>query len=191
MGRGEILMGGNTVSQQGYFQMADKTREDFRVHADGKVWFHTGDIGTVNADGCVSIIDRKKDLVKLSGGEYVSLGKVEAALKSVHGIGACIVFVRPDKDHCVVVVSQPERGWHSVGGKPEESNLVMAIQKELKGQGLVKFEIPTKAKVDDEIWTPENGLVTASIKVQRNPLRAHYNKGGGLLAQMDYQFPDA
>ena len=42
----------------------------------GLVWFRTGDIGQVHADGCFQIIDRKKDIVKLSAGEYVSLGKV-------------------------------------------------------------------------------------------------------------------
>jgi acyl-CoA synthetase (AMP-forming)/AMP-acid ligase II len=130
-------------------------------------------------------------LIKLSGGEYVSLGKVEAALKQVAGIGACVVFARPDKDHCVVVVSQPEKGWASVGGKPEVAELEKAIADKLRSMGLARFEIPTKARLDDAIWTPESGLVTASFKVQRNPLRAHYNKVGGLLEQMDYRFLDA
>uniref|UniRef100_A0A7I4B4W7 AMP-dependent synthetase/ligase domain-containing protein n=1 Tax=Physcomitrium patens TaxID=3218 RepID=A0A7I4B4W7_PHYPA len=43
-------------------------------------WFYTGDIGQFHGDGCVEIIDRKKDIVKLQAGEYVSLGKVEAVL---------------------------------------------------------------------------------------------------------------
>jgi long-chain acyl-CoA synthetase len=185
--RGEILIGGNTVSQQGYFKMPDKSREDFPVHADGKVWFHTGDIGVMNTNGTISIIDRKKDLIKLSGGEYVSLGKVEATLKQVSGIGAVVVFARADKDHCVAIVSQPERGWASVGGKPDEANLVQEIEKKLRSLSLAKFEIPTKVKVDDLVWTAENGLVTASQKVQRNPLRNNYNEPGGLLDQMDYR----
>merc|ERR1712080_536427 len=126
----------------------------------------------------------------LTGGEYVSLGKVEAALKQVPGIGACVVFAKPDKDHCVAVVSQPEKGWASVGGKPVEAELVKAIEQKLKAMGLARFEIPTKVAVDDVIWTPESGLVTASLKVQRNPLRTHYNGPGGHLEQMGYQFPD-
>jgi long-chain acyl-CoA synthetase len=40
-------------------------------------WFYTGDIGRFHEDGCVEIIDRKKDIVKLQHGEYVSLGKVQ------------------------------------------------------------------------------------------------------------------
>ena len=49
------------------------------------------------ADGVMKIIDRKKDLIKLSGGEYVSLGKVEAAMKQVVGVAACVVFCQSDK----------------------------------------------------------------------------------------------
>jgi len=189
--RGEILFAGNTVSQHGYFGMPDKSNEDFPVHSDGKKWFHTGDIGVMMPNGTLKIIDRKKDLIKLASGEYVSLGKVEACLKAVKGIAACCIFVRPDKDHCVAIVSQPERGWASVGGKPDEDKLVQDIASSLRSQGCAKFEIPTKVKVDDTIWTPDSGLVTASLKVQRNPIRNHYNGSGGLLAQMDYTFPDA
>jgi len=186
--RGEILLGGNSVSQRGYFKMPEKSAEDFPVHADGKVWFHTGDIGVMTETGAVKIIDRKKDLIKLAGGEYVSLGKVEAALKQVPGIGACVVFAQSDKDHCVCIVSQPEKGWHSVGGKPDETDLVKKIGESLRGQKLARFEIPTKVKVDETVWTPENGLTTASMKVQRNPLRKHYNEVGGLLDEMGYRF---
>merc|ERR1712113_254543 len=123
---------------------------------------HSGDIGVFDPKGVLRVVDRKKDLIKLSSGEHVSLGKVEAALKQVPGIGACVVFAQPDKDHCVCIVSQPERGWAAVGGKPDEDALVQDIGMMLKASGLAKFEIPTKARVDDEIWTAESGLVTAS-----------------------------
>ena len=47
-----------------------------KVDERGMRWFYTGDIGQFHADGCLEIIDRKKDIVKLQHGEYVSLGKV-------------------------------------------------------------------------------------------------------------------
>merc|ERR1712106_1077881 len=76
--RGEIIIGGNTVAK-GYFKNDQKTEEDF-YNEGGKRWFRTGDIGELFDDGTVRIIDRKKDLVKLQLGEYVSLGKVESQL---------------------------------------------------------------------------------------------------------------
>jgi long-chain acyl-CoA synthetase len=190
--RGEVLIGGTSVSQTGYFLMPEKSAEDFPRHAgDGEVWFHTGDIGVIMESGVVKIIDRKKDLIKLISGEFVSLGKVEAGMKNVPGIGSCIVFAQSDKEYCVAIISQPERGWASVGGKPDESKLPAMINEELRKQGMARFEIPTRVKVDEGVWTPETGLVTASFKVQRNMLRDHYNQPGGFLEQMEYQFPVA
>lgn len=187
--RGEILVSGNTIAQEGYFKMPEKSAEDFPVHKDGQKWFHTGDIGLMSPEGTLKIIDRKKDLIKLSGGEYVSLGKVENALKQVPGIAAVVVFAKSEKDFCVAIVTPPEGGWAKVGGEPKEEDLVKNAEKSLRGQGLARFEIPTKIRIDQNIWTPESGLVTASMKLQRNPLRDHYNQAGGLLEQMDYVFP--
>jgi long-chain acyl-CoA synthetase len=188
--RGEILVAGNNVTQHGYYKLPKETAEAFILHPDGKIWFHTGDIGVMEEDGVLKIVDRKKDLIKLQGGEYVSLGKVEANLKQVKGIGQCCVFAQSHQTFCVCIVSQPEKGWESVGGRPQEAVLVAEIESKMKELGLARFEIPTKVKVDDEIWTPESGLVTASFKVQRNTLRQFYNKPGGLLDQMGYRFPE-
>jgi len=190
--RGEVLASGGNIAQNGYYKLEKQTKSDFHVHAaDGKVWFHTGDIGVFTDLGTLRIVDRKKDLIKLSGGEYVSLGKVEAGLKLVPGIGAVVVFAQASKDHCVAIVSQPEKGWSSVGGKPEEKELVDSIAETLRKMGFARFEIPTKVQLDDHVWTPETGLVTASMKVQRNLLRTFYNEPGGLLDAMDYSFPSA
>ena len=59
----------------------EKTLEEF-YDEDGYRWFRTGDIGQVESDGVIRIVDRKKDLVKLQHGEYISYGKVEAILKT-------------------------------------------------------------------------------------------------------------
>ena len=72
--RGEIVIGGNHVAR-GYFNMPEKTEEDFYDGPEGYRWFKTGDVGQMLPDGSLKIVDRKKDLVKLQMGEYVSLGK--------------------------------------------------------------------------------------------------------------------
>merc|ERR1719427_2613928 len=61
--------------------MDQQTKESFFME-NGKRWFRSGDIGVIDKDGNLKIIDRKKDLVKLQLGEYVSLGKVESQLKT-------------------------------------------------------------------------------------------------------------
>ena len=91
---------------------------------------------------------------------------------------------------CVCIVSQPEKGWASLGfpdGAPTKEELLAAIDPTLRKLGVARHEIPKDVRVDDEIWTPESGLVTASLKVARNPLREFYNET--LLKDMDYQFP--
>jgi long-chain acyl-CoA synthetase len=58
--------------------------------ADGRRWFRTGDIAVADSDGSFRIIDRKKDLVKLQMGEYLSMGKVESVLKTNSLIENCV-----------------------------------------------------------------------------------------------------
>ena len=73
--RGELVIGSDIVAL-GYYKLPDMTDEAFYSDKEGIRWFHTGDIGEVYPDGSFKIIDRKKDLIKLSNGEYISLGKV-------------------------------------------------------------------------------------------------------------------
>ena len=101
--RGEIVLGGNTICQ-GYFKMEQKTKEDFFME-DGIWWFKTGDIGELDHNDKLKIIDRKKDLVKLQHGEYVSLGKVEAQLKTHHLVENICVYGDPYKKYTVALVS--------------------------------------------------------------------------------------
>jgi long-chain acyl-CoA synthetase len=74
LGRGEIAVRGNNEGC-GYYLLPGATAEAFRSGG----WFYTGDIGQFTADGCLRIVDRKKNLVKLKGGEYIALEKMEAA----------------------------------------------------------------------------------------------------------------
>ena len=78
MPRGEVLIGGPQVCV-GYLvdaanpdpEVVAKNKTDFETDEHGIRWFRTGDIGQITEDGCIQIIDRKKDLVKLQQGEYV------------------------------------------------------------------------------------------------------------------------
>merc|ERR1719163_1142121 len=81
-----------------------KNKEEFSTDANGIRWFHTGDIGQITPDGCVQIIDRKKDLVKLQQGEYVALSKVENVLKNSLLVEVPMCYGRSDKDYCIALV---------------------------------------------------------------------------------------
>lgn len=96
------ILGGNNISP-GYYKNPEKTKEDF-FEEDGKRWFKTGDIGEIHEDGCLKIIDRKKDLVKLQAGEYVSLGKVESQLKTCPLVENICIYGDPSKDHTVALL---------------------------------------------------------------------------------------
>ena len=86
-----------------YFLMPDKTKEDFYME-DGRRWFKSGDIGLLAPDGNLKIIDRKKDLVKLQFGEYVSLGKVEAVLKTCPVVENVCIYGESTKSYCVALL---------------------------------------------------------------------------------------
>ncbi|XP_053279676.1 long-chain-fatty-acid--CoA ligase 3a [Pleuronectes platessa] len=184
--RGEILIGGPNVTM-GYYKSEDKN-QDFFVDESGQRWFCTGDIGEFHKDGCLKIIDRKKDLVKLQAGEYVSLGKVEAMLKNcplVDNICAyansdetyVIGFVVPNQKHFLALADQ-----YGIRGSREElcnskamEELVLKVITEaaLTAQ-LERFEIPRKICLSPEPWTPETGLVTDAFKLKRKELKTHY-----------------
>ncbi|RVX22633.1 Long chain acyl-CoA synthetase 9, chloroplastic [Vitis vinifera] len=108
MPRGEIVIGGPNVTV-GYFKNEEKTNEVYKVDERGMRWFYTGDIGQFHADGCLEIIDRRKDIVKLQHGEYLSLGKVEAALIVSPYVDNIMLHANPFRNYCValVVASQP------------------------------------------------------------------------------------
>lgn len=101
--RGEIVIGGPNVTV-GYFKNDEKTREVYKVDERGVRWFYTGDIGQFHADGCLEIIDRKKDIVKLQHGEYVSLGKVETALVVSPYVDNIMVHANSFHSYCVALV---------------------------------------------------------------------------------------
>jgi long-chain acyl-CoA synthetase len=100
--RGEIHIGGDTVAL-GYYKLPELTKESFYYH-NGVRYFATGDIGEMFPNGTLRIIDRKKDLVKLQGGEYVSLNKVEICLKLLPFVESCCVYANPLYTYCIVFV---------------------------------------------------------------------------------------
>ncbi|XP_050384605.1 long chain acyl-CoA synthetase 8 [Argentina anserina] len=188
MPRGEIVIGGPSVTA-GYFNNQEKTDEVYKVDKNGMRWFYTGDIGRFHPDGCLEIIDRKKDIVKLQHGEYISLGKVEAALINSNYVDSIMVFADPFHNYCVAIVV-PARGaleqWAQQAGikyndfselcaKGEAvSEVQQSLSKIAKEAKLDKFELPGKIYLAPDPWTPESGLVTAALKIKREQIKAKF-----------------
>ena len=104
-GDGEILIKGPGV-MRGYRNRPDANDE---VFAPGDGWFATGDIGIIDDHGRVKITDRKKDLVKTSGGKYIALGAIESAFKVESPlVGACVVVANDRKYASALVALDPD-----------------------------------------------------------------------------------
>lgn len=97
--RGELVVKGPGVFD-GYFKKPEKTLEAF----DQSGWFKTGDIAEVLPNGAVKIIDRSKNIFKLSQGEYVSPQKIENVLSLSPWISQSLIYGDPLKRRCIAVV---------------------------------------------------------------------------------------
>merc|ERR1712223_2336617 len=188
--RGEIYIGGPNVAA-GYYKNQEKTKEEFFTDAEGRRWFKTGDIGQFEHDGTLRIVDRKKDLVKLQFGEYVSLGKVESVLKGCPVVANVCVYGDSTKSYVVAIICPVRDTLEAISariGKPDltfeqacqDRDVTGAVLREISSHGkqmrLAKFEVPGAVCLTSEEWGPESGLVTAAMKLKRRPLQERYQE---------------
>jgi long-chain acyl-CoA synthetase len=193
--RGEIVIGGGNIATE-YFKLPDKTNADFFKDESGRRWFCTGDIGEMQADGTLKVVDRKKDLVKLNYGEYVSLGKVESELKTsplvesicVYGdslTSYCVGLIVPNQAKLKALAERYALGYESFEELCVDAKLNRALLKELSQYGtkagLKKFELLGAITIVKEEWTPDSGLVTAAFKLRRKPIQDFYQKEINLM----------
>lgn len=187
--RGEVVVGGDCVTL-GYFKNEALTRECYREE-EGMRWFYTGDIGEMYPDGTLRIIDRRKDLVKLQHGEYVSLGKVETELKTCPLIDNICVCGNSYQSYLVALVAPNPKQLDNLASHEGKSNMsfselcknpiiIRAVANAIAAHGrrarLHKTEIPLKVKLCSEDWQPDTGLVTAAYKLRRREIEKFYRK---------------
>jgi len=188
IGRGEICFRGPCISS-GYYKLPDKTKEDF----DGNGFFHSGDIGQFTADGCIQIVDRKKNLVKLKGGEYVAIEAMESVFVGSPYTSNLCVIANGDLDGPLAIVIADKdalKSWAKDAGIAYDSvhaladtdaarkEVVKSFVEKGKVAGLGKLELRIKdcVLITDDEWKPGHGL-TASMKLDRkNILKIHEDK---------------
>lgn len=187
LGRGEICLRGPSISL-GYYKLSDKTKEEF----DSEGFFHTGDIGQITSDGVVQIVDRKKNLVKLKGGEYVAIEAMETAFAASPYATALCVIANGDLDGPLPIVcvdTYALEKWakekniqyttvHDLAqlteARKEVVSSFIAMGKEA-GLGSLELRIKDCALITDAVWTPGHGM-TASMKLDRQQIVKMHDK---------------
>jgi len=180
-GDGEVCCRGGNVFV-GYLNDPEKTAES--LDADG--WLHSGDIGEMDADGYIKIVDRKKELIITAGGKNISPANLEAALKTIPLVSqaAAIGDNRPFVTAFVVLDSELTPVWaeqHGITGKSltelaEDPVVVAEIEKGLV-EAMSTFnnaERVKKVKVLGEEWMPDSELLTPTSKLKRRGVNAHF-----------------
>ncbi len=176
---GEIMVRGSQV-MKGYYNKPEATADV--LSEDG--WFATGDIGEIDADGFLSITDRKKDIIVTAGGKNVAPQPIENLLKT-HLLVEQAVLIGDRRKYCsllVVPAFGALRRWaddrgiqtNSIESLVEHPEVVAGVQEELFAMldHLASYERPKKLALLAEEFTVENGLMTPTLKVKRRELGA-------------------
>ena len=179
---GEVCCRGGLVCQ-GYLNEPEKTAET--IDEDG--WLHSGDIGEIDDDGYLRIVDRKKELIITAGGKNLSPANLETALKSVPLIGqaAAIGDNRPFVSALVVIDGEVAPGWAARQGIEfttleefaELPEVVDAIQQGVD-EVMSEFnnaERVKKIKILTEEWMPDSDLLTPTSKLKRRGVNSVFS----------------
>jgi long-chain acyl-CoA synthetase len=179
---GEILVRGPSVFK-GYWNQPEETR---RAFVDG--WFKTGDIGRLDGDGFLYVTDRKKDLLKTSGGKFIAPQPIESSLKHQPLIAEAVVI--GDRQKFPAVLIFPD--FPALESWAAERGLQFSSRRDLLGCAevqshysriisqlnlvLARFEQLKKFRLIEEELSPADGTLTASLKLRRRSIAERYRR---------------
>lgn len=178
----EILVRGPSIFRA-YWNRPEETRDAF---VDG--WFKTGDIGNLDEDGFLSVTDRKKDLLKTSGGKFIAPQPVENSLKLNALIGTAVVLGDRRKFAAVIIspsfplLEEWARTNHIAFSSREElvaNPRVKALYEGVVGEvnrGLARFETLKKILLVPDEFTANDGTLTPTLKLRRKAIEERYRK---------------
>jgi long-chain acyl-CoA synthetase len=181
---GEILVRGRGV-MRGYHQLPEETAATL----DGDGWLRTGDIGELDQAGFLRLTDRKKDLIKTSGGKYVAPQSIEVLFKAVCGYASELVVYGDGRPYCVALVAldpEPITAWaaaHGLGGLPfaelaahERVRALIAADVEEVNRRLPRWETIKRFAILPRQLTVEDGDLTPSLKLKRRVVTAKHHE---------------
>jgi long-chain acyl-CoA synthetase len=179
---GEILARGPSVFK-GYWNRPEETQNAFE---DG--WFKTGDIGHIDADGYLSVTDRKKELIKTSGGKFIAPQPIENSLKLNPLVGTAVVVGDKRKFACALISPNFAllEEWARTNGVSFSSRAdlianakVQSLYEELvegANEKLARFEKLKRVVLVPDEFTPENGALTPTMKLRRRIVEDRYRR---------------
>jgi long-chain acyl-CoA synthetase len=179
---GEILVRGPSVFK-GYWNRPEETQNAFQ---DG--WFKTGDIGSVDADGYLSVTDRKKELIKTSGGKFIAPQPIENSLKLNPLVGTAAII--GDKHKFAFVIVSPNflmlEDWARANDVAFSSRAELVANSKVQAlyegiveevnQNLARFEKLKRVLLVSEEFTAENGALTPTLKLRRRIIEERYRR---------------
>jgi long-chain acyl-CoA synthetase len=182
---GEILATGPNI-MQGYYNKPDATAETLSRDEEGNRWLHTGDIGHFDDEGFLYITDRKKDLIKTSGGKYIAPQPIENALKQSRFINQAVVIGEHRKFPSALIVPHFDalKSYAELKGIAyQDSNdllrhpkIIDLIERQIDKltPDLGHFEKLKGVVLLDRELTIENGELTPTLKVKRRVVMEKY-----------------
>jgi long-chain acyl-CoA synthetase len=187
---GELEVKGPSVFS-GYWKKEKETKESFTD--DG--WFKTGDIGNIDTDGFLSITDRKKELLKTSGGKLIAPQPIENKLKANTMVSNAAMVGDKHKFACVLISPNfaALEGWAKGQGvatadraalvkDPKVVAMYQGIVDQVNGS-IAHFETMKRMAVVPEEWSVEEGELTPSMKLKRRVVEKKYEREIGEFYQ--------
>lgn len=197
---GEILAAGPNI-MRGYYNKPEATAETLKLGTDGKIWLHTGDVGYLDSDGYLFITDRKKDLIKTSGGKYIAPQPIENAIKQSRFVNQVVVIGEHRKFPAALVVPQMDAlksyaALKNISYKDEKEllrnpKIIDLIERQIDKltPDLGHFEKIKGVILLERELTIEGGELTPTLKVKRRVVTDKFkDRIDQLYAEKEEQF---
>ncbi|WP_327139603.1 AMP-dependent synthetase/ligase [Nocardia sp. NBC_01327] len=179
---GELLLRGDIVTH-GYRKMPEKTKEAI----DGDGWLHTGDVATIDGDGYVTIVDRKKELIITEAGKNLSPTNIENTVTSASSLVGQVVAIGEAKPYIAALIvldpdtaavrakalGIPEADLKTLSARPEIIAEVKAAVAAANTK-LARVEQIKRFILIDRGWEPGGDELTPTLKLKRNPITSKY-----------------
>jgi long-subunit acyl-CoA synthetase (AMP-forming) len=180
---GEIMLKGINMVK-GYLRLPDKTAELY----DDEGWMHTGDLGTIDEDGYISITGRKKDLLITAAGKNVAPSEMEGYLQSIPGVGQAVVVGDRKPYLSALIVLDPEAlpALEAASGISGLSDVVAAARhpdvkqfieqqaQQVCNSKVARYQTIKKIQVLPNVFSVDGGELTPTLKVKRNVVNEKY-----------------